>query len=45
MVKNLKNEYFLIEMAEHHNVDEVLDSARNLLERLQNIIYELNEKS
>ncbi|VDN54995.1 unnamed protein product [Dracunculus medinensis] len=36
---------FFNEMAEHHNVDEVLDSARNLLERLQNIIYELNEKS
>ncbi|VDO78382.1 unnamed protein product [Onchocerca flexuosa] len=28
-------------MAERHNVEEILDSARNLLERLQTIIMEL----
>lgn len=28
-------------MAERHNVDELLDSARNLLERLQTIIMGL----
>ncbi|VBB29002.1 unnamed protein product [Acanthocheilonema viteae] len=32
---------FYNEMAERHNVDELLDSARNLLERLQTIIVEL----
>lgn len=28
-------------MAERHNIEELLDSARNLLERLQAIIVEL----
>ncbi|MCP9258533.1 Small G protein signaling modulator 1 [Dirofilaria immitis] len=32
---------FYNEMAERHNVDELLDSARNLLERLQTIITEI----
>uniref|UniRef100_A0A158Q7J9 Rab-GAP TBC domain-containing protein n=1 Tax=Elaeophora elaphi TaxID=1147741 RepID=A0A158Q7J9_9BILA len=32
---------FYNEMAERHNVEELLDSARNLLERLQTIIMEL----
>ncbi|VDM98546.1 unnamed protein product [Onchocerca ochengi] len=32
---------FYNEMAERHNVDEILDSARNLLGRLQLIIMEL----
>ncbi|VDK78960.1 unnamed protein product [Litomosoides sigmodontis] len=32
---------FYNEMAERHNVEELLDSARNLLERLQTIVMEL----
>lgn len=30
-------------MAERHNVDELLDSARTLLERLQTIVLELEQ--
>lgn len=30
-------------MAERHNVDELLDSARNLFERLRAIIVELEQ--
>lgn len=33
------------EMAERHNVDELLDSARCLLERLQALILELKNAS
>ncbi|VDK28682.1 unnamed protein product [Gongylonema pulchrum] len=34
---------FYNEMAERHNVDELLDSARTLLERLQAIVLELEQ--
>lgn len=34
---------FYNEMAERHNVDELLDSARTLLERLQTIVLELEQ--